>query len=100
MTKAGVYLNLNESTYKYKIFNLVFYFSSKFYLEKFKSSVQKYVEIENRKLANKLKLVINFNKLFSISLYSQIEKRGFKIKDLETEKEIKPYTMYNEKILL
>ena len=75
MTKAGVYLNLDESTYKVKKFGLIFYFSSKFYMEKFKENVEKYVETENIKLANKTKLIINFNQLFSISLYQKIEKR-------------------------
>lgn len=100
MTKAGVYLNLDESTYKVKKFGLIFYFSSKFYMEKFNKNVEKYVEMENIKLANKTKLVINFNKLFAISYYQKIEKRGFKVKDVTTNKEIKSYTIYNEKILL
>ena len=100
MTKAGIYLNLDESTYKVKKFGLLFYFSSLLYMEKFNKNVEKYVEMENIKLANKTKLVINFNKLFAISYYKKIEKRGFKIKDLVTNKEIKSYTIYNEKILL
>lgn len=100
MTKAGIYLNLDESTYKVKKFGLLFYFSSVLYMEKFNKNVEKYVEMENIKLANKTKLVINFNKLFAISYYQKIEKRGFKIKDLVTNKEIKSYTIYNEKIFL
>lgn len=100
MTKAGIYLNLDESTYKVKKFGLLFYFSSLLYMEKFNKNVEKYVEMENIKLANKTKLVINFNKLFAISYYQKIEKRGFKIKDVTTNKEIKSYTIYNEKILL
>ena len=100
MTKAGIYLNLDESTYKVKKFGLLFYFSSLLYMEKFNKNVEKYVEMENIKLANKTKLVINFNKLFAISYYQKIEKRGFKVKDVTTNKEIKLYTIYNEKILL
>lgn len=100
MTKAGIFLNLNESTYKVKKFGLIFYFSSKFYMEKFNKNVEKYVEIENIKLANRTNLVINFNRLFAISYYQKIEKRGFKVKDVTTNKEIKSYTIYNEKILL
>lgn len=100
MTKGGIYLNLDESNYKIKKFGLIFYFSSKFYMEKFKNNVEKYVELENIKLANKTKLVVNFNKLFAISYYKKIEKRGFKIKDINQNNEIKTYTIYNEKILL
>lgn len=100
MTKAGIYLNLDESTYKVKKFELLFYFSSVLYMEKFNKNVEKYVEMENIKLANKTKLVINFNKLFAISYYQKIEKRGFKIKDTLRNKEIKQYSIYREQILL
>ncbi len=47
MTKAGIYLNLDESTYKVKKFGLLFYFSSLLYMEKFNKNVEKYVEMEN-----------------------------------------------------
>lgn len=100
MTKAGVYLNLDESTYKVKKFGLIFYFSSKFYMEKFNKNVEKYAEIENIKLANRTNLVINFNRLFAISYYQKIEKRGFKIKDTLRNKEIKAYTIYSEQFSL
>lgn len=100
MTKAGIYLNLDESTYKTKKFGLLFYFSSMFYMEKFNKNVEKYVEIENIKLANKTKLVINFSKLFAISYYQKVEKRGFRIKDIKTNKQIKTYTIYSENMSL
>lgn len=100
MTKAGIFLNLNESTYKYKIYDLKFYFSSMFYMEKFIKNVEKYVETENMKLSNRTNLVINFNKFFAISFYQKIEKRGFKVIDLTKNKEIKRYTRYREEILI
>lgn len=100
MTKAGIYLNLDESKYKVKKFGLTFYFSSMLYKEKFAKNVDKYVETENIKLANKTECVINFSKLFAISLYNKVEKRGFKIIDNERETEIKRYTIYEIKILL
>lgn len=100
MTKAGIYLNLDESTYKTKKFGLSFYFSSMFYMEKFNKNVEKYVEIENIKFANKTKLVINFSKLFAISYYQKVEKRGFRIIDIKTNKQIKTYTIYSENMSL
>lgn len=100
MTKAGIFLNLNESTYYSIFFGLKFYFSSMFYKEKFDKNVEKYTEIENIKLANRTNLVINFNRLFAISYYQKIEKRGFKIKDTLRNKEIKPYTIYSDQFSL
>lgn len=96
MTKAGIFLNLNESTYYSIFFGLKFYFSSMFYKEKFSKNVEKYVETENIKLTNKTKLIVNFSKLFAISYYQKIEKRGFRVKDIKTNREIKQYVTYKE----
>lgn len=100
MTKSGIFLKLEESTYKLKKFDLTFYFSSLFYKEKFSKNVEKYVETENIKLANKTDCVINFAKLFAISYYNKIEKRGFRIFDNKRNKEIKRYTIFEINFIL
>lgn len=81
MTKGGIYLDLKQTEYIYTIYGLSFYFSSKFYKEKFEKNVQKYVKDETYKLINKYKNRIDFTKYLAISFYRKIEKRGFLIKD-------------------
>lgn len=100
MTKSGIYLKLEESTYIIKKFGLTFYFSSMFYKEKFEKNVEKYVECESIKLANKTDCIISFSKLFAVSYYNKIEKRGFFVFDNERNKEIKRYTIFGLNILV
>lgn len=80
-TKGGIYLDIDKSRYKVERFGVIFYFSSKFYKEKFKKNVDNYVLNETLKLQNKYDLNISFGKFFAISFYKKVEKRGFKIKD-------------------
>ena len=43
-TSRGIYLNLKESEYSFSFHGLIFYFSSKQYLEKFANNVQNYIK--------------------------------------------------------
>ena len=79
-TARGIYVDLNESTYIYKYNKLTFYFSSQLYLNKFKKRVRKYVKDESLKIGLKYNANIIDNVMFALSLYKQIEKRGFKVK--------------------
>ena len=88
LTKNGICLKLNESEYKTLKFGLIFYFSSKLYLEKFENNVEKYVEEESIKLINKYKIKSNFEVFLAISFYKKIEQRGFFIYDDVKNKEI------------
>lgn len=84
MTKNGIEFNLIKSDYKYNKGVLTFYFSSKFYLEKFKTGVDEFVENEKRKFDAKYKVPINLYYYFMVVFYKKIEKRGFLVKYKDT----------------
>lgn len=94
MTKGGIYLNIEESTYKISKYGLTFYFSSKFYMEKFEENVEKYVETESLKLKNKYLTDCYFEKYLAVSYYRKIEKRGFKIELEGKERIITKFTSF------
>lgn len=77
---SKIYLNLEESEYKCEYCNIEFYFSSKFYLEKFKTGLQQFIDEETRKLKIRYKLDIDYSDILSLAYYRKIEKRGYKIK--------------------
>lgn len=83
-SNRGVFIDTKYSDIKYKFNNITFYFSSKFYKEKFKNNVEDYIENEIAKFNNKhtnkitvdnIELFINF---FTIDYYKKIEKRGWR----------------------
>lgn len=80
ISSRGIYYDLNESTYILKYNDIELYFSSKFYMNKFKSEIDSYIRNESFKLKAKYKCNIEASILFIISLYMKIESRGFKIK--------------------
>ena len=88
MTKNGICLNIKESYYHVIRYGLIFYFSSKLYLDKFVQNVDNFVNEESCKLKNKYKLNFNFDTFFAISYYKKIEKRGFYIYDDVAKKEL------------
>lgn len=94
MTKAGIYLELDKSTYYYSIYGLDFYFSSMIYKEKFEKNVQNYVKEESIKLKNKYKNDCDFKQYLAVSLYKKIEKRGFRIEQLNKIGELIRYTKF------
>lgn len=97
-TARGIELDLNQSKYYIDLFNYRFYFSSIFYLNKFKTNVLDFIYVENTKIKNKYGINIVMNVTLAFSYYSKIEKRGFRIKDLKTNKEINSKVMIFEKI--
>lgn len=78
-TIKGIYLDLNESDYTFEFEDIVFYFSSMQYLEKFKTNVESYITEQTIKLELKYKLNVEFRRYLAISYYKQLEKRGFRI---------------------
>lgn len=88
LTANNICLNLNESEFKITIEGLTFYFSSNFYLNKFKNNVKNYIELETTKLLLKYEININLDLYFMISYYKKIEKRGFRIYDENAKKEL------------
>lgn len=74
-----VYNDINESNYTFKYDNLVFYFSSKFYQEKFIREYSDYLKDEIMKLKIKFKCNVYCDEMILLLLYKKIEKRGFKV---------------------
>lgn len=87
-TKRGIYLNLEESEYFVIKSGLIFYFSSKQYLDKFVNEVDKYVKEQSIQINIKYKIYINVELYLLIAFYKRIEKRGFRIYDDIKKKEI------------
>lgn len=76
-TKRGIYHNLKESKYTISNSEVVFFFSSKFYMDKFLNTYQE----EREKFAvkfTKFALPLNMVILSDLILYKTIEKRGFR----------------------
>ena len=79
LTVNGIYTDIYESTYSYKVDNIKFYFSSKVYCEKFASRWEQFWLEESRKLELRYNANIKCKPLMLIKLYTMIEKRGFRI---------------------
>ena len=79
MRLGKVYYNLNLSEYEFKYKRLTFYFSSKFYIDKFKKEVDNFVNIEGNKLYCKYRVTLEPSEYLALSLYKKIEKRGFRV---------------------
>ena len=92
-----IYYNINESTIKFKYNDFTFYFSSQFYLDKFKRLFVKYIKDETNKLRVKYGSNLIIDELLLISLYKRIEKRGFKIE--YNNEPLKDYYIENKFIL-
>lgn len=89
MTDNVIYYDINKSTYVYKTNYFDFYFSSQFYLNKFKINYIDYIENEQDKVKVKLGQDVNFIKIFLLEYYKKVEKRGFKVYDNLQRKYIK-----------
>lgn len=95
-TKNGIELNLKESEYFIQIDNYIFYFSSKFYMNKFKDNYVIYANFEKLKIENKYKIKIDLFYYLIFSLYKIIEKRGFCIKDISKNCYINENVIFSE----
>lgn len=79
VTLRGVYHNLKESKYTISNTEVVFFFSSQSYLDKFMRDYQSHRIEFNRKLDKAIdETPLNMNMLADIKLYDVIEKRGFR----------------------
>ena len=81
MTDNVIYYDIDKSPYKYETVYFDFYFSSQFYLNKFKREVYDYIDIEQNKLKVKFKHLVSFERVLILDYYSKVEKRGFKVYD-------------------
>lgn len=84
-----VFYELNDSPFFLRIDDFMFYFTSKFYKEKFEKEYKEYVKNETLKLNIKYKMIVYADEMLLLSFYKIIEKRGFKVKykgvDLEKD---------------
>lgn len=79
MRLGKIYYDLNLSNYKLEYKRFTFIFSSKFYINKFQKEIENYVDIEDKKLYSKYKIILEDKEYLALSLYKKIEKRGFKV---------------------
>lgn len=79
-----IYNDINESTYNFSYDNMTFYFSSKFYKEKFENEYISYLKEETDKLRIKFKCNIVADEMILLLLYKKIEKRGFRVEYKKT----------------
>lgn len=93
MAQDKIYYNLDESTYKFNVGDFTLYFSSIFYLNKYKDMYADYLVDENYKANVKYKCNMNLTNVLLITLYKTIEKRGFRV--YFNDKEIKADVMYS-----
>lgn len=78
-TRKGVYLDLEETSYKYRVGEYTFYFSSELYRDKFVRTYKSFMFYEALKFKNKYKMEVADTTFFLFTLYGKIEKRGYKI---------------------
>lgn len=78
-TTRGIYHNLKESKYTVSNDDIVFYFSSKVYMQRFLIEHHSHRERMN-KFKNKVLIDVNVNLDFigDLKAYKEIEKRGFR----------------------
>ncbi len=79
MRLGKIYYDLNLSTYRVDYKRFTFLFSSKFYIDKFKKELDNFVNIEDKKIYSKYRVVLECSEYLALSLYKKIEKRGFKV---------------------
>ena len=79
LTVNGIFTDIYESTYNYKVDNMKFYFSSTVYRDKFAKRYENFWLEEQKKLELKYKTNIKCKALMLLELYSMIEKRGFRV---------------------
>lgn len=78
MTRIVCY-SLEDSPFFLRVDDFMFYFTSKFYMDKFKKEYQDYIRDETLRLNVKYKMIVYANEMLLLSFYKMIEKRGFKV---------------------
>lgn len=99
-TRKGIYLNLLESDYNITLNNLTFYFSSKIYLQKFANNVKSYIDTEQAKINIKYGIYISLSSYLMLAYYKKIEKRGFRVYNEKTKREISENVALIDEIIM
>lgn len=79
MTRKKVYHNIKESCYKFETDNIIYVFSSMFYLNNFKKRYEENRKNINYQLSSRYNIEFKAIDYFDIIMYNNIEKRGFYI---------------------
>ena len=98
VTARGIYYDLTETIYYYKVSSYKFYFSSKKYRDKFIKLHKDYIKQEVLKFYQRYNIQLVDGTIFLFLLYSIIEKRGFLVESLDTK--VKLYNLPKVKILI
>lgn len=93
VTKRGIYHNLKESKYTISNHEVVFFFSSKVYRDKFLKEYQENREKRKYKMIEE-ESCFNLELLADVRLYMVIEKRGFRVKVKNVEMNWKEFNQY------
>lgn len=83
---------LVNSNYKFKKYDYIFYFSSKFRLEKFKNNLEDFIDDEISRLSKKYNIEFNnyeIKKKLAICYYQKCEIKGFRVLDVISDSYIK-----------
>ena len=78
-TIRGIYLDLEDSTFFYRVYKYKFYFSSQFYRGNFIKKLEDFTKNEKLKLEMRYNTVVIDLTFFAFVLYNRIEKRGFRV---------------------
>lgn len=89
MAKSKIYPNLEETEFTYNTDHFIFYFSSLFYKNKFTEEVQDFRDKINNKFKGLYLMPTNLDDYADIVYYSKVEKRGFRVKIIETNEVVK-----------
>lgn len=79
MRLGKVYHDLSKSDYHYEFKRFRFTFSSKFYIMKFERELLSYIKYNSASLVNKYGIYLEADEYLALSLYKNIEKRGFEV---------------------
>lgn len=88
-TTRGIYLDIKESEYSFKVNKYRFYFSSVMYRDKFIDEHKDFLKYEKIKFNNSYRVKLMNDDIFLFTLYGKIEKRGYYVYDCEEKVEIR-----------
>lgn len=83
---SNVEYDIFKSKYKVKYLNVYFYFSSEFNKNRFIERIDDFIINETNKLKAKFHVNIKFEMYLAFVLYKRIEKRGFRVENLDNSR--------------
>ena len=95
-----IYNDINDKNNNFylDIGKIRIYFSSEFNQKRFLSGYKEYIEEENNKLEARYHVKIVANYYFLFAYYKKIEKRGFRIENIETHAKVRENIIFHIEI--